>query len=65
MTTSHFDHELSEAIADLIHRAKLHRTCVSCDRFDEPTETCRFYSARPPARVIVEACDNYFEKPPF
>lgn len=35
------------------------RTCLACVHFDEPSEHCKRYSARPPARVIAYGCDAF------
>jgi uncharacterized cysteine cluster protein YcgN (CxxCxxCC family) len=37
----------------------LYKSCLSCTHFDEPSENCKLYKARPPARVIVTACAEY------
>jgi len=41
------------------------RSCLTCDRFDEPNEICNKYGGRPPARVIAFGCDGYEDKVPF
>lgn len=40
------------------------RNCLSCFFFDEKTEICGKWNARPPARTIVEACEA-FDPTPF
>lgn len=40
-------------------------TCLSCEHFDEPSETCALAQARPPARVIAHGCPSYSAKVPF
>lgn len=40
------------------------KTCLGCSNFDEPSEICKKWNARPPARTIVEGCEA-FEKSPF
>jgi hypothetical protein len=40
---------------DLVQHA-LVPCCLHCDRFDEKTEKCSLYNARPPARVIALSC---------
>jgi len=35
------------------------RSCINCANFDEPTEQCRKYKQRPPARVIALGCPEY------
>lgn len=37
----------------------LTQTCLNCTKFDEPSEVCKKFSARPPARVIAYGCDDY------
>lgn len=37
------------------------QSCISCVAFDEPTEVCRKFNARPPARVIALSCPDYFD----
>lgn len=37
----------------------LTQTCLNCTNFDEPSEVCKKYNARPPARVIAYGCDHY------
>lgn len=41
------------------------RTCLTCDTFNEETETCRKWNAKPPARIIAYGCDEYIEDIPF
>lgn len=58
---------LATAIEELIERARLHRSCLTCEYFDEPNELCRLngVNQRPPARIIALGCSSYFEEPPF
>ncbi len=37
-------------------------SCISCEYFDENTEICDAYKARPPARIIAFACTSYRDK---
>ena len=46
------------AFADLVRRRP---TCITCIHFDEPTEVCGLYQARPPARVIAEGCERFID----
>lgn len=39
-------------------------TCVNCLHFDEHSEVCKKYQARPPARVIAYGCED-FDNLPF
>lgn len=41
------------------------RTCVTCEKFDLQSETCKQWNARPPAKVIAYGCDAYLEEIPF
>ena len=41
------------------------RTCINCIHFNEPTEQCRLFKARPPARIIALGCDEYQDQIPF
>jgi hypothetical protein len=50
----------------LVERARLYRSCVTCNHFDEATEGCALADGtRPPARVIAMGCGKYEEEPPF
>lgn len=46
---------------------ELVQTCITCTEFNEQSEFCRKYNARPPARVIAYGCPSYFneEEIPF
>ena len=46
------------AFADLVSRRP---TCIACIHFDEPTEVCSLYQARPPARVIAKGCERFID----
>ena len=35
------------------------QNCLGCKRFVESEERCKFYNARPPARVIAFGCDEF------
>lgn len=57
---------LVRSVMELIQRAKLHRSCLTCSHFTEASEGCDLAGGqRPPARVIVNACPAYTEEPPF
>lgn len=34
-------------------------SCISCVHFNEPTEICKLFKARPPAKVIAFGCRHY------
>lgn len=63
MPTNHVP--LAEAISELIERARLYRSCLTCEHFNEPTERCQLVHQRPPARVIAMGCPSYLELIPF
>lgn len=35
------------------------KTCMNCEYFDEPTELCKLYKLRPPAKIIAFGCEKY------
>lgn len=35
------------------------QNCITCKRFVESEERCKFYNAKPPARVIAFGCHEY------
>ena len=35
------------------------QTCLTCDHFDRPTELCKTYKKRPPARIIAYGCPEW------
>lgn len=37
------------------------QTCLTCISFEEDKDYCRHWRAKPPSRVIVYGCDNYFD----
>lgn len=39
--------------------------CLNCENFDEKTEMCSLYDARPPAATIVSGCDSWVLDIPF
>lgn len=63
MTKSRSD--LETAILDLIERARLYRSCLTCQHFTEGVEVCELAGGRPPARIIATGCPKYLEEPPF
>ena len=56
---------LEAAVSDLIERARLYRSCLTCQHFTEGSEVCGLAGGRPPARVIAMGCPQYLEEPPF
>lgn len=57
--------QLVEQISELVDRARIYQTCLTCTNFDEATEICSLAKVRPPARVIAQGCSAYNEVPPF
>lgn len=54
---------LKPVIVDALERAT--KSCLTCDNFNEPNETCRLNGLRPPARVIAFGCECYEDEIPF
>lgn len=48
-----------------IEDGMLQPSCITCEHFNEAAELCTKYNARPPARVIVFACDAYEDNNPI
>jgi hypothetical protein len=55
--------KLRVEIGEMLRKGTRH--CTNCERFDDETEICRLYQARPPARVIVSGCDKHEDEIPF
>jgi hypothetical protein len=51
--------DLAGRIFEGVKHADLFRSCINCVGFDEPSEICKRYKQRPPARIIANGCDNY------
>ena len=56
---------LEQSIMDVVERAMLYRSCLTCNHFDESTEVCALAGSRPPARTIAIGCPSYNQIPPF
>lgn len=57
---------LEKRVYNLIESARLYRSCLTCEHFDEPTEGCGLGGgARPPARTIAAGCPAWKEAAPF
>ena len=51
---------VAEALLAKLNNAEgSYRSCLNCAAFDEPSEQCRKFGGRPPARVIVYSCAGY------
>ena len=37
------------------------RNCINCEHFNEDQEYCRYWKAKPPARVICYGCDRHVD----
>lgn len=57
-------YEMRNHLADWLksYHPELVRTCLSCSSFNEPSEYCQRYKARPPARVIAYGCPSYINE---
>lgn len=51
--------ELNSAINGIMIRLDPFRSCLTCINFDEPSEICKLYKQRPPARIIVNGCPSF------
>lgn len=53
-------HQIYAKVSDLLVVSNgATKSCINCTHFDEPTETCKLFNARPPARVIALSCERY------
>ena len=43
----------------------LWQTCINCENWDKDKELCEKWGVRPPAKVIVNGCDDWFVDIPF
>jgi hypothetical protein len=50
--------ELTNSIIRVL-QVKVYRTCLSCTNWDEGKEICKKFNSRPPAPIIVYACDSW------
>lgn len=58
--------EIADELLDLLMRLRMHGSCLSCVYFNPISEGCQKADGqRPPARVIVMACNKYVEVVPF
>lgn len=39
----------------------IYKSCVSCEHWEEEKELCKLNNLRPPARVIVYACELWVD----
>ncbi len=58
-----FAAKASRLFAEEIRR--LHKNCITCERFDKRSETCELNKKRPPAEIIAYGCECYEEVIPF
>lgn len=56
---------LLKKLSEAVEEARLHRSCLTCEHFEEPQELCLLAGARPPARTIAVGCPAWKEAPPF
>ncbi len=60
-------YDLQAAFNDLLMKLieqtdPIYKSCINCDNFNEPTEQCKIYKTRPPARVICFGCPEWSDK---
>lgn len=53
---------IRELFKEALHELNLFKTCLNCKSFDEPSEICSKFNARPPARVITFGCEAFDEE---
>jgi hypothetical protein len=51
--------KLIEVVDDALSEANVLNCCVNCKKFNEQTEICSKWNARPPARVITFGCELF------
>lgn len=54
---------LASRIADEL-RANM-KTCLNCQHYDEPRNTCNKNARTPPPRIIAFGCNAFEERTPF
>lgn len=67
MTRKLRESELEHATKDIAHAVaqiaraseQMFASCLSCRYFDEANAYCTGHQAKPPPRIIVNACDQY------
>lgn len=57
--------ELAAEFQDKLIARQYWQTCLNCVQWDELTETCIQFNARPPAPIIVNGCRDYQSDIPF
>lgn len=55
---------LARTAERIISLNRWNRNCLNCQHFAEGPDTCQKWRTKPPARVILTACEA-FEKLPF
>lgn len=49
-------------LKEILEKTKpIYRSCVNCEHWHENKEICELAKARPPARVIVYACERWVD----
>lgn len=60
-----FAYDIGKVIRDVLERlfsrSDVLASCLTCQYWDERTELCDKFKARPPAHIIVNACPDYFD----
>lgn len=65
MTRTEFTEEDVDRLTQKLHAQGLIHSCLTCEHFDEASETCHVYKQRPPARVIAYGCPSWIDDIPF
>lgn len=48
---------LAKSLGVAVYEGRM--TCLHCRLFDEGSETCMLWNAKPPARVVAFGCDQF------
>jgi len=56
---------IADALVEELHLRGVLRSCPDCIHWDDPSETCGKYLARPPAKVIAKGCHEFEPNIPF
>lgn len=57
--------ELRIKFQDELVEKQVWQCCLNCTEFEENSENCKRFNARPPAYIIVSGCKDYCQDIPF
>jgi hypothetical protein len=58
---NHVREKIRTAINEVLANQIIISSCISCINFDEPSEICKVFKQRPPARIIAHGCPEYVD----